>query len=92
MHLKTILPLSQLAGFNSEQLRQLFNESSVEEDYVVSESKRRLLSEITNVPMPKDFVKFTNKLHCITTGLVQKKGFDLDAERVTMRVLSCLID
>jgi hypothetical protein len=42
--------------------------------------------------MPKDYVKFTNKLLCVVQGIICKKGLSLDPEQVTLRVLTSLLD
>lgn len=41
--------------------------------------------------MPKDYVKFTNKLVCMVQGTGQKRGLDLDHEQMTMQLLSKLL-
>jgi hypothetical protein len=90
---KAILPLDKLESVTPESLRVIFqSEFNYDEDLVVATARTRIISEMNQVPMPKDYVKFTNKLLCVVQGLICKKNLPLDAERVTMRVLTSLID
>ena len=56
-----------------------------------AETRRRLLVDIINTPIPKDIVKFANKLFGLAQGLVNKKSSSLSASRVTIDVLKQLM-
>ena len=58
---------------------------------IQSETRRRLLNDIINTPIPKDIVKFANKLFGLAQGLVTKKGCNLSASKLTIDVLKQLM-
>lgn len=47
---------------------------------------------MASVPMPKDYVKFSNKVLCMVQGTIQKRSLGYEAERVTMKLMKKLLD
>ena len=57
------------------------------------EARRRLLNDIVNTPIPKDIVKFSNKLFGLCLGILTKKGVQsAAAQRLTVDVLKMLME